>query len=122
METKTERCVRKVTAKINRPTGGKHTPGPWHVEAAGRDKWKIFAGDEYIGVIVSCVKPDCRFDADALLVAAAPDLLAACKLMYQAWEQLLPNLKTGVVQNYGLVLTTAPVACGRAIAAATGKG
>jgi hypothetical protein len=52
---------------------------------------------------------------------AAPDLLAACKLMYEAWKQLLPNLKNGVVQDYELVLKTAPLACGKAIAKAEGE-
>lgn len=52
------------------------------------------------------------------LIAAAPDLLKACKLMYKAWEQLLPNLKNGVVQDYELVLTKAPLACKEAIAKA----
>ena len=46
------------------------------------------------------------------------DLLKACKLMYEAWEQLLPNLKNGVVQDYELVLTKAPVACEQAISMA----
>lgn len=49
-------------------------------------------------------------------------LLEALKLMYSAWEQLLPNLKHGVVQDYELVLTKAPTACKKAIAKAEGKG
>ena len=56
-----------------------HTPGPWRVEAGGVDKWKIFSGNEYIGVIASCFVPGVRFDADARLVAIAPDLLKTCK-------------------------------------------
>ena len=49
------------------------------------------------------------------------DLLAACKMMYAAWEQLLPCLKDSVVQDYELVLTKAPTACTKAIAKAEGK-
>jgi hypothetical protein len=50
-----------------------------------------------------------------------PDLLAACELMYEAWKQLLPNLKHGVVQDYELVLTKAPAACSAAISKAERK-
>ena len=56
-----------------------------------------------------------------LLVAQRDEMLAALKLMYQAWEQLLPNLKHGVVQNCELVCTTAPVAAKAAIANARGE-
>jgi hypothetical protein len=41
--------------------------------------------------------------------------------MYEAWEQLLPNLGHGVVQDYELVLTKAPLACSAAIAKAKGE-
>jgi len=37
------------------------------------------------------------------------ELIEALGLMFKAWEQLMPNLKNGVVQNYELVCTTAPV-------------
>jgi hypothetical protein len=50
---------------------------------------------------------------------AAQDLLEACQLLYASWEQLLPNLKNGVVQDYELVCTTAPVKAKAAIAKAT---
>lgn len=39
----------------------------------------------------------------------------ALELMYSAWEELLPNLKNGVVQKYELVLTKAPISCTDAI-------
>jgi len=35
--------------------------------------------------------------------------------MMQAWEELMPNLKNGVVQDYQLVCTTAPVAARKVI-------
>jgi len=54
-------------------------------------------------------------EATAKLIAAAPELLEACILMYEAWKQLMPNLKNGVVQSYELVLTKAPTACVQAI-------
>lgn len=39
----------------------------------------------------------------------------ALELMDAAWEELIPNLKNGVVQNYELVLTKAPTACTKAL-------
>lgn len=61
-------------------------------------------------------------EADSRLIdTAAPDLLAACRLMYQAWEALIPCLKNNVVQDYNLVLNAAPSACKKAIAKATGQ-
>ena len=46
----------------------------------------------------------------AELKAENEKLREAGNLLYQAWEQLLPNLKRGVVQDYQLVCTTAPLA------------
>ena len=103
-------------------TETKHTPGKWHVEAAGCDKWKIFAGDEYIGVIASCVKPNCRFDADALLVAAAPDLLKACEGLLKACAGLQAAYVGSNGYKYPYHSDTAEDAARAAIAAATGEG
>ncbi len=95
----------------------KYTPGPWKI--GGSNKRSIFTNDKDCLMIATTefalVKEK---EANARLIATAPELLEACKLMYKAWEQLLPNLKNGVVQDYGLVLTKAPLACKEAIAKA----
>ncbi|MGB5811742.1 MAG: hypothetical protein WBG86_14490 [Polyangiales bacterium] len=71
---------------------------------------------------------DCKLsfhasETAAMLLArkdALEDALDALDLMYSAWDALMPNLKNGVVQDYALVLTDAPLAateimreCGR---------
>lgn len=49
-----------------------HTPGPWHVEppAASRPTWHVSDGSRAIAISI-------RSDANARLIAAAPDMLAA---------------------------------------------
>lgn len=51
----------------------KHTPGPWRLEAPGHERpvWTI---QDSIGMDVAMVESE----YDAVLIAAAPDLLAAC--------------------------------------------
>lgn len=56
----------------------RYTPGPWHVEQSlARDFWAIWAPRKLIGRFVVS-------EADAALIAAAPDLLEACKKMFDA--------------------------------------
>ena len=68
----------------------KHTPGPWHVESMidyGRD---IYAGDRWIGqanndhgtdINESGFPSNSECDANASLIAAAPDLLEALEVI-----------------------------------------
>ena len=60
---------------------GKHTPGEWIVGAMGNE---VFTGDGK-ATICQCVEHDkrthLRSQANARLIAAAPDLLEACKEM-----------------------------------------
>ena len=60
----------------------KHTPGPWSVASYEAGKVVIEAHDgSDVAELIWCDKPGivemCK--ADAALIAAAPDLLAACK-------------------------------------------
>ncbi len=101
-----------------------NTPGPWnfqekngYLSIVGADGDSVIADwdindDSSVGIRVDQEKEVANF----MLMAAAPELLEACRLMYRAWEQLLPCLAKGVVQDYELVLTKAPVACKAAIA------
>ena len=55
----------------------KHTPGPWMVNDAKGRRWIETRGDDAIAQVL---KDDCSretFDANASLIAAAPDLLEA---------------------------------------------
>ncbi len=109
----------------------KVTPGPWKfykgklrpkfsqvmiIEIRDKTGKSIVKWTGFDGVNL----PKKEIEANTRLMAAAPELLEACKLMYAAWEQLMPNLAKGVVQDYELVLTKAPVACSKAIAKAEG--
>lgn len=59
----------------------KHTPGPWRT-----DKEIIRGGDDdYIAVIIAGNSSD----ANACLIAAAPELLEACKGFLEHWP--FPN-------------------------------
>lgn len=60
---------------------GEHTQGPWQAEAnAGRGAWIKGSTGEWAAL--SCGDTDERARANARLIAAAPDLLAALE---QAW-------------------------------------
>lgn len=62
----------------------KHTPGPW--QALGRDILSMHAYPRASGPLV-CVVDDndnSKWPADAALIAAAPDLLAACEVLLDA--------------------------------------
>ena len=58
-----------------------HTPGPWYAEQDGNsDNWSV-ASEDWGGIVTRICYPDPKVDtsaeADARLIAAAPDLLAA---------------------------------------------
>ena len=64
----------------------KHTPGPWELNPAGEPviRW----GDD--GGQYAVLEPDEMYDGwktDARLIAAAPDLLEACRLAITALSQ-----------------------------------
>ena len=103
-----------------------HTPGPWFIQADEHPHWPGIDGDNFSVVIIGwkdCKKDDAgirgRTDGEALanarLIAAAPDLLAAL-------DSLLPfqSLSEGCDCD-GCRKHVAAVASARAaIAAATG--
>jgi len=67
----------------------KHTPGPWTLDEPrdskiGLGRW-ICSGDEYVAR-VNLNENEKRRNADAHLIAAAPDLLDAVELALQAIE------------------------------------
>jgi hypothetical protein len=58
----------------------KHTPGPWFAEAVD-GRWRVWddAGIACICDVHAGVEPDPSGAEHARLIAAAPDLLAACE-------------------------------------------
>jgi len=86
-------------------SGGKHTPGPWSYRSELHDDW----GFVRAGRFLICQARDPRYmdnehlaqcrevgrdpwEANARLIAAAPDLLDALKLLESAARILPPNI------------------------------
>ena len=63
-----------------------HTPGPWTVEASGRDRTsRAVAGAHGHGLVCHLYEPRDQADANARLIAAAPDLLAELEKIVDRW-------------------------------------
>ena len=93
-----------------------HTPGPWEIIDSNRH------GDLYVGAkdamnalaIANLIRPFIEDDnvvANARLIAAAPDLLAACKTAMEACRE---NMRAYQYKNE-IVLHEAFLACEQAI-------
>lgn len=67
--------------KWHDPENTQHTPGPWMAlePESSEEHWEIEDG---FGHTATVYGDDAEAEANARLIAAAPDLLAACK----AWE------------------------------------
>ena len=65
-----------------------HTPGPWELRRSVREYW--FIDHEQGGEGYTLTKLDCN-EADAHLIAAAPDLLAALQDFLSATEETYDN-------------------------------
>jgi len=71
-----------------------HTPAPWFAEPQGKRNW-IVKSDDYGTIVHRNCYPDENVDrsveADARLIATAPDLLAALKETLEAIEIVTPD-------------------------------
>lgn len=79
-------------------SNAQHTPGPWRIGSlasydgyTGQPYRNVWAGeDEAATVVARAIRSDGAMtndvDADALLIAAAPDLLDALKAMVKAYR------------------------------------
>ena len=65
--------------------GSKHTPGPWWVGKIFPD---IIIEDNAGKEIRQYVPEDGQWEADAMLMAAAPDLVKACELLFDRIKDL----------------------------------
>ena len=65
------------------PDTQKHTPGPWHVERTGRhdSAGRMVVSGNFCLSSVSNLHGNA--DANARLIASAPELLEACKMMLE---------------------------------------
>lgn len=73
----------------------KHTPGPWHV-SSNTAQDLVCAGDEVVADCTTGDLPDISI-ANARLIAAAPELLEACKsLLPEGWDDGVMDHMPGV--------------------------
>lgn len=85
---------------------GKHTPGPWVADAdddndIGEFTIRTVDGDyiadirnpycDYHTQVVYALSDDCRLEADARLIAAAPELLEALRAIDDFWTERIPD-------------------------------
>jgi len=67
----------------------KHTPGPWRVSWHARpNHLPILADVPNLTEIAVCPAYDATDEANARLIAAAPDLLAALQAFYKWWGSI----------------------------------
>ena len=89
-----------------------HTPGPWTAKRGGpdfREGWSVEApnsphplGESFSrqdNVVGKCCSAGVYREADARLIAAAPDLLAALKRVRKAYGGLLDDKTNKVVED-----------------------
>lgn len=98
----------------------KHTPGPWHIAEYGMNKdgtpkhYGIVHGDITIANLGTSTNKNAKeMDANARLIAAAPDLLEA---LLDMWNLINVDVSTDTIKA-GTTFKTARAA----IAKATGK-
>lgn len=71
----------------------KHTPGPWNVDGGTNNKGDLYiwqTGEYYGGHAIATVHGEIQegAEANARLIAAAPDLLATCKASAKQFRKL----------------------------------
>lgn len=83
-----------------------HTPGPWHVESVlGDDSYPVVWGPDNL-LVADPIRSQEDYEADretvdanARLIAAAPELLAACDNLQQAAKIVLDKLHAGMAKE-----------------------
>ena len=92
----------------------KHTPGPWHFETALMEKadhlnvWEV-NGIGHVAAVSKGITPDPSGQANACLIASAPDLLEAAQsalqvFVNQGWDDDLlaaGKLKSAIAKATG---------------------
>lgn len=67
-----------------------HTPGPWETSSNGTD-WDVC--QENAGDMIADLKDCPNAQANARLIAAAPDLLTACRCALADLEGIMPEFE-----------------------------
>jgi hypothetical protein len=91
-----------------------HTPGPWRYFRGTHSVWSV---EKAICIMAGPHKRECEErDANARLIAAAPDLLEALQMLYSETADYIRLNNLGGIDNQCMQLSRA------AIAKATGEG
>lgn len=94
-------AARKASAEAQakvKAENAKHTPGRWFVAAKGKH---VVCTVNTLYKVCADVPPAVDADADASLIAAAPDLLAACQKMAE-WEACEKDYSIGFTERINL--------------------
>jgi hypothetical protein len=80
-----------------------HTPGPWHVRSSeGQQSHVVYAADNYAIANATTYHgqhPLHCAEANAHLIAAAPELLQQCLEITAAWQVLERKWKEGIEES-----------------------
>jgi hypothetical protein len=76
---------------MNTEVKAEHTPGPWYETTRGRNEYQSAICQESTGKTIALTYTS--NDADARLIAAAPDALAVCELVLEAWHGNAKNFE-----------------------------
>lgn len=94
-----------------------HTPGPWMVlPSVDRGQFCILTEHgNRIDIAVTYGFDATPREANARLIAAAPDLLAACKAMVEYQRLIDSDAPTGLLEAYGNSFESAAAAVAKAL-------
>jgi hypothetical protein len=83
---------------VSAPKLDAHTPGPWKVDRRSRRfgaetiRLTVWKGVKSLEMICAIAGDDSESEANARLIAAAPELLEACKAQHDAMDVLFAML------------------------------
>jgi hypothetical protein len=107
----------------------KHTPGPWTTRPivhkrtiTAKNYVVIVSSGAPVGVYLYSVAPGMVEEANACLIAAAPDLLAALKDMFKAADEVAAEFIQNKRAANWKIINDAYVRAERAIAKAESRG
>lgn len=102
----------------------KHTPGPWQILARAADFYVTYSAGDIRSHIATCYHSTLApehgsLEANARLISAAPELLAACEMLMR-YDSTVPEGPSGEIAD-GQKLIDAIRMAARAIAKAKGQ-
>jgi hypothetical protein len=80
-------------------TEATHTDGPWQLESNDEGEYIVGSDGETIALLSNDVMVDGQREADARLIAAAPDLLFAAQAIYKIVERIVMD-----AEDHGMAL------------------